>query len=309
MADEIIIDLTRETQIATDKDQPCPICGTILSVDDLVAHCDAHFAAAETDAAAPLSISTATAAAAAAGALPCPLCGEILTPDELESHALVHALECEDVDAIEKAMMASAPSFAENEIHFEQLRAQYGFGGPQRPGLCFLCKQPGHWSPECPQNPINITAKARVIENVTAGAAAAAQQPEPQFLKPSMDPEGLIRKLAACCVQQKVASEYSRCTTLLSGPVLHCGGQKSDAGWGCGYRNIQMQISHLMARQPAAGIGSTLFVGAQFIPDVPSLQAWIEVAWKAGFDAVGAEQVRHFIVFNNSSSRERIKEF
>lgn len=34
-----------------------------------------------------------------------------------------------------------------------------------------------------------------------------------------------------------------------------------------------------------------LFGGCGFVPDIPSLQAWLECAWGAGFDKAGAEQL------------------
>jgi hypothetical protein len=36
---------------------------------------------------------------------------------------------------------------------------------------------------------------------------------------------------------------------------------------------------------------AALFGGCGFVPDIPSLQAWLECAWAAGFDRTGAEQL------------------
>lgn len=41
--------------------------------------------------------------------------------------------------------------------------------------------------------------------------------------------------------------------------------------WGCGYRNIQMQVAHLLACRPEAC--PTLFGGTGAVPDICSLQA------------------------------------
>ena len=38
-----------------------------------------------------------------------------------------------------------------------------------------------------------------------------------------------------------------------------------------------------------------VFGGAGFVPDVPSLQAWLECAWQLGFDPDGAKQLRHHV--------------
>ena len=52
----------------------------------------------------------------------------------------------------------------------------------------------------------------------------------------------------------------------------------------CGWRNLQTLASHLLTLQEYKAV---LFGGAGFVPDVASLQAWLEVAWKAGFDVEG----------------------
>jgi hypothetical protein len=66
--------------------------------------------------------------------------------------------------------------------------------------------------------------------------------------------------------------------------------QKGDDGswWSCGYRNIQMLCSSLL-RDPL--YGPKLFGGAGFVPDLTSLQCWIERAWSLGFDPEGAAQL------------------
>ncbi|CAJ1970572.1 unnamed protein product [Sphenostylis stenocarpa] len=66
-----------------------------------------------------------------------------------------------------------------------------------------------------------------------------------------------------------------------------------DVGWGCGWRNIQMLSSHLMTQRPEAR--EAMFGGSGFVPDIPSLQRWLEIAWERGFDAPGADQFNHAI--------------
>lgn len=39
----------------------------------------------------------------------------------------------------------------------------------------------------------------------------------------------------------------------------------------------------------------TVFGGLGFVPDVPSLQAWLECAWQQGFDPDGAKQLGHHV--------------
>jgi hypothetical protein len=55
--------------------------------------------------------------------------------------------------------------------------------------------------------------------------------------------------------------------------------------WSCGYRNIQMLASSLMTDPTYKAV---LFGGCGFIPDIPSIQMWIERAWRLGFDPEGA---------------------
>ena len=38
-------------------------------------------------------------------------------------------------------------------------------------------------------------------------------------------------------------------------------------------------------------VSETIFGGCGYVPDVTSLQAWLECAWAAGYDPMGAEQL------------------
>jgi hypothetical protein len=48
---------------------------------------------------------------------------------------------------------------------------------------------------------------------------------------------------------------------------FHSGSGQADSGWGCGYRNIQMQASHQLMRGDPA-VRAALFGGCGFVPDV-----------------------------------------
>ena len=52
-----------------------------------------------------------------------------------------------------------------------------------------------------------------------------------------------------------------------------------------GQSNIHLLQFALQALQ------NTVVGGAGFVPDIASLQAWLECAWNAGFDQLGAEQL------------------
>lgn len=93
---------------------------------------------------------------------------------------------------------------------------------------------------------------------------------------------GLIALLRKCL---ELESEYS--TSVLCGHIDHFQSNKSwDVGWGCGWRNIQMLSSHLIRqRQEAREI---LYGGSGFVPDIGSLQRWLELAWAKGYDTPGS---------------------
>ncbi|KAL8192701.1 hypothetical protein R6Q57_027149 [Mikania cordata] len=75
--------------------------------------------------------------------------------------------------------------------------------------------------------------------------------------------------------------------TILSGYVDHFQSLEfEDVGWGCGWRNIQMLASHLLVQRQEAK--EVLFGGVGFVPDIPSLQRWLEIAWGKGFDVAGS---------------------
>ncbi|EFJ45715.1 hypothetical protein VOLCADRAFT_63303 [Volvox carteri f. nagariensis] len=76
---------------------------------------------------------------------------------------------------------------------------------------------------------------------------------------------------------------------LLCCPVQHFSATGSDRGWGCGWRNIQMISSALMLRDDR--LRRAMYGGAGFVPDIASLQAWLESAWAAGFDMLGCESL------------------
>jgi hypothetical protein len=59
-----------------------------------------------------------------------------------------------------------------------------------------------------------------------------------------------------------------------AGPVgFHSGSGQADSGWGCGYRNIQMQASHQLMRGDAA-VRAALFGGCGFVPSVGEKMFW-----------------------------------
>lgn len=70
---------------------------------------------------------------------------------------------------------------------------------------------------------------------------------------------------------------------------------KTDRGWGCGYRNIQMLLSYVVGQTDATATTSTSSAAAitSNVPTIPELQRQLEYAWTNGFDAQGAAQLNH----------------
>ena len=66
----------------------------------------------------------------------------------------------------------------------------------------------------------------------------------------------------------------------------------ADGSYSCGYRNIQMLCSALLAR-PAEYGGVSFFGGMAAPPPLPCIQEAIEHAWRQGYDPVGADQLGH----------------
>jgi len=158
---------------------------------------------------------------------------------------------------------------------------------PKRTGACFKCKQEGHWASECPQNPRRRDwgedLERLDIPGVSQAAILGAQRPAPCL---KMEPP-LIVLLKRCLLAQSSPMGYK---ALLSGHVDHYDALCQDAGWGCGYKNVQMQLSHAVhSKQRGQEFwGPSPGVSLDIVPDIPSLQAWTELAWLRGFDDAGA---------------------
>ncbi|KAK9724103.1 hypothetical protein RND81_05G048500 [Saponaria officinalis] len=94
--------------------------------------------------------------------------------------------------------------------------------------------------------------------------------------------EGGLISLLRNCLERENST-----TSIISGYVDHFQSTwKEDMGWGCGWRNIQMLSSHVLRETPEAR--DVMFGGSGFVPDIGSLQRWLEIAWQRGFDVVGS---------------------
>ncbi|KAK9763408.1 hypothetical protein K7432_009930 [Basidiobolus ranarum] len=69
----------------------------------------------------------------------------------------------------------------------------------------------------------------------------------------------------------------------------HISYDKRDTSWGCGYHNLQMVLSCLLAMEE-------FDLNLKSMPDVHQLQQLLEHAWEAGFDTEGAAQLGNHVV-------------
>ncbi|KAG2488418.1 hypothetical protein HYH03_013102 [Edaphochlamys debaryana] len=201
----------------------------------------------------------------------------------------------EDFGAAQDAAVAAAAAEelaaarAAEEAEFEALRQRYGFSNRRR-GRCFACGVEGHWASECPSAPgpggraHAGPGRAPLLPSADPEALAQAQRPDPAWRAGGVP--RLVAALAACLEGSAASPTYR---AYLCCPLQHFGSAGSDRGWACGWRNTQMVASALLLRSP--GLREALFGGAGFVPDIGSLQAWLEAAWGAGFDTLGAESL------------------
>jgi len=136
-------------------------------------------------------------------------------------------------------------------------------------------------------------AKALAVQN----AAAAAQRAPcslPFDAERTGDAGSIMQELTACLVRDVGAGGIAYACS----HVTMFASRGFDQGWGCGYRNAQMLLSHLLARRrhsscegPSRPYCSKLFAGAGSVPSVETLQSLIEEAWASGFDEPGAAQL------------------
>ena len=143
-------------------------------------------------------------------------------------------------------------------------------------------------------------AKALAVQD----AAAAPQRAPCSFpfdAERTGDAGSIMRELTACLVRDVGAGGTAYACSHVT---MFASTRGFDKDWGCGYRNAQMLLSHLLARRressicshsstqgPSRPYCSRLFAGAGSVPSVKTLQSLIEEAWASGFDAPGAAQL------------------
>ncbi|KAG0572395.1 hypothetical protein KC19_VG091400 [Ceratodon purpureus] len=96
--------------------------------------------------------------------------------------------------------------------------------------------------------------------------------------------EGIMTLLQKCLASSSKGGSF----VVVEGNLEHYESKKEvDVGWGCGWRNLEMLASYLISEDPE--VREVLFGGAGYVPDIPALQQWLEIAWAKGFDVPGGE--------------------
>eukprot|EP00271_Cylindrocystis_brebissonii_P017407 TRINITY_DN4525_c1_g1_i2.p1 TRINITY_DN4525_c1_g1~~TRINITY_DN4525_c1_g1_i2.p1 ORF type:complete len:699 (-),score=217.84 TRINITY_DN4525_c1_g1_i2:1032-3128(-) len=202
----------------------------------------------------------------------CPICYEVLASNDLERHADEH-FEAEERQEQQRLQRQQQPAQ-------QQQQRQQGSGQHLESAL---------------SSPLQILSRDTALQGKV------------QDLINSQEPEcfpedkGLLKLLNKCLsaegddslreARKGAKGGGLKRDVMLSGPVVHiCSRRKEDLGWGCGWRNIQMLVVGLLLSGDESA-RKVLFGGCGFVPTVSSLQRWLELAWRAGFDTSGAAQL------------------
>ncbi|XP_077242033.1 peptidase C78, ubiquitin fold modifier-specific peptidase 1/ 2 isoform X2 [Tasmannia lanceolata] len=205
---------------------------------------------------------------------PCPFCHLSIPLLELELHANNHLVEDELAKDMELAQcIALAPSplrVADKGVYYGESSQCFAEGALETSTSWFNSN-----STDCGER--NDQEKISCL---------IAMQIRSIYYKV----EGGLMALLKKCLE--LENENSR--SIISCHVDHFQSIESeDSGWGCGWRNIQMLSSHLLMQRQE--VREVMFSGSGFIPDISSLQRWLEIAWEMGFDTFGSNSFNHKI--------------
>ncbi|CAN1170927.1 Zinc finger-containing ubiquitin peptidase 1 [Linum perenne] len=208
----------------------------------------------------------------------CPICNQNLPPSQLQRHVNSH-FDTEDDD--QALAVAAAAAMAEDE----------------KANLAILSSDEQLARDLQLAEQLSLTAtKPRQSTEGHTGSCLVELQTRAFFRRVEAD-GGLMTLLYHRLLESEARNEGkygTKTTTFLCGYVDHYQSKRmEDSGWGCGYRNIQMLASHLLSSREDTR--KVLFGGCGFVPDIPFLQGWIEMAWKEGFDPLGSQQFNHSI--------------
>ncbi|KAK7417316.1 hypothetical protein QQZ08_011659 [Neonectria magnoliae] len=247
--------------------------------------------------------------------VPCPQdgCGEMVPQDELAYHLELHDLEAkddvtDDASAQPSASLAAAikepDKVARDSTHKRQREKQNStiqawkalFGGPKSRHSHDSSHRTRHKAKKLP------TTEPLLGDQISGGDAQSAQQGQrsarlgkselgrfahehqmPPWLVDLLQQEGQVindgvMPVLGQLLEQSPSTQYAY---LCHPRVQHVSKLRREGGF-CGYRNIQMLISHIIS---ARSTGAELF-GPTF-PTIFEIQDLIENAWDNGFNAQG----------------------
>ncbi|MCO5572892.1 hypothetical protein L7F22_026653 [Adiantum nelumboides] len=193
----------------------------------------------------------------------CSSCNELVAVEEWESHSLMHEIQAGELKSIQHKNDVKCD---EGEMPSKKLRV-------------------GNYA-STSKSTLSYDGSRDVRSLVSSQRRGSYTNVEEGIMCLIEDCLKSERQGPSCTVISAHVNHFETCTS-------------EDDGWGCGWRNIQMLSSHLLTHQWAKKV---LFGGAGFVPDIPSLQQWLELAWAFGFDEPGAE----FFQFRIHGSKEWI---
>ncbi|KAG9069022.1 hypothetical protein KI688_009912 [Linnemannia hyalina] len=143
-----------------------------------------------------------------------------------------------------------------------------------------------------------LTHSPREPRTPSSGPSSPTQSRLPFVQKPASPSTtgitGLIDKVRIL-LETSLAQGATEQAYLADPSVMFFQSDKSDRGWGCGYRNIQMLLSYVVGQTYATSTTSATSAAATTsnIPTILELQRQLEYAWTNGFDAQGAAQLSY----------------
>ena len=229
-------------------------------------------------------------AAAAAPMIPCEVCGALVSATVFSDHVVVH-MAAEMGSPVAAAVVAPLPNGGRcggrtcDAGHALVLSssAAAGYAAGWECDVCHRPREAGARRLHC------AACRFDACEPHCGAGAAAGSGGGGGGALHTREARAPGRGFVALIVRALDARRApGREFALCAAPVDHysqSGGVEDGAGWACGYRNMQMICSALMAQPRWA---ERLFGGARSMPDLASLQRWMERAWLAGFDCLGA---------------------
>jgi len=136
---------------------------------------------------------------------------------------------------------------------------------------------------ECVASSDRELARSLAAQDAAAPAAVHphGSQSTPYWDETTGKTEGIMQALLSCLVQEcKCKHDYDAyvCTNITAFGSVH----GIDAGWGCGYRNTQTLVSHLLAREDGCKAHPYRQRLHGIVPSIASVQSLIEQAWSKG---------------------------